>query len=76
MVKYTGSGIIRVNGTTLTTNASMNGSHTIPSTDNISIGEGFNGQMREILTFKRALTDDEIDDIERYLSNKWQIDLD
>lgn len=76
LVKYSASGIIRVDGATIATNSSMSGSHTLPSTDDISIGDDFNGNLREVLTFKRGLNSDEIEDIERYLAHKWQIDLD
>ena len=35
----------------------------------------FNGQISEIIIFDRALMKDEIDDVEKYLSKKYSIEL-
>jgi len=40
-----------------------------------STSRNFNGQISEIIIFDRALMKDEIDDVEKYLSKKYSIEL-
>ncbi len=70
-----GVGDIRVNGINITmTDTDMTGVMTGSSV--MDVGKDLTGNIREIIIFKRALDNDEIVDIESYLSNKWQIDID
>lgn len=69
---------IRVNGQSLTlaqsavtTAFDMSNSATL-----ILSRPSLNVDLREIIIFKRELSDDEIIDVERYLSNKWKINID
>lgn len=72
-----GVGLIRANASDLVmVDSTMTSDFDASVSDNIKIGETLNGAIREILIYKRALSNDEILDIETYLSRKWQIDID
>lgn len=45
------------------------------SSGSINAGTVINGYIGEIIVFNRSLTDNEREDVETYLSKKWQIDL-
>jgi hypothetical protein len=45
------------------------------STSDLTIGEGLKGEINEIIVLKKSLRDDQIDEIEEYLSRKWSIQL-
>ena len=72
-----GVGSIRVNGSPLSmADSGMANSFDVSGIDNLSIGQNLNGALREIIIYKRDLNDMEITDIEKYLSNKWKINID
>jgi prepilin-type N-terminal cleavage/methylation domain-containing protein len=73
------NGVIRVNGLPLLT-APKADDFDLSGSSNLSIGSSnganfLNGAIREIIIFRRALRQIEIDAIETYLSKKWKIDL-
>jgi hypothetical protein len=68
------NGQIRVNGSNLQT-AVMSDNLNISASDNLDIGTGLNGDLREIAIFKRELSPLEIKSVEKYLSDKWDINL-
>ncbi len=67
---------IRVNGSLILSSSLIGGSGMLSSNSYLKIGDGLNGDLREIVIFKKELSSDEVVDMERYLSNKWKIDLD
>jgi hypothetical protein len=62
---------IDANSDSLTPASSM-----ISQSSFLEIGSGLNGEIREIIIFKKELSDENISDIEKYLANKWQINID
>jgi hypothetical protein len=74
------TGFVRVNGGSSDhLSGSMTASLGTASTALLYIhnspGTSFIGDMREVIIFKRELTTSEINEVEEYLSNKWDIDL-
>jgi prepilin-type N-terminal cleavage/methylation domain-containing protein len=73
------SGIIRINGITAvssdTLTADIDISLTANLTRNFIVGNLFNGDINELIIFKTALKDSQIQSVERYLSKKWNSDL-
>lgn len=68
-------GEIRVDGKSLVKLA-MSNALDINIGSDLFIGlNSFNGDLREIAIFNRALTSDEIKEVEKYLSHKWDIEL-
>ena len=74
LVKSSNTGTIRVNGSVLHS-AAMNDAIDVGASDNLDIGSNLNGYLREVIIFNRALTDQEIKEVEKYLSKKWGIKL-
>lgn len=77
------TGIVRINGSQIL-NSGMSGSFSdsdLGSTINFYIGNGspgyfyLNGFIGEFIVFRRSLKADEITDVERYLSKKWDIKI-
>jgi len=69
--------IINVNGTEADRDTSTR-NFTAGTTTRIGshgAGNNLNGQLAEAIVFDRALTDDEIDDVECYLAGKWDIEV-
>ena len=65
---------IRINGSLLySVGASDDFDITVLS--DFNIGTNFNGEIREIAIIKNKILSQEIDEIEKYLSRKWDIDL-
>ena len=73
------TGSIRVGGVNLLTSA-MADEFDVTASDNLEITNSATGSsksdLREMIIFKRALTDNEINEVEKYLSKKWDINLD
>jgi prepilin-type N-terminal cleavage/methylation domain-containing protein len=72
---------VRLNGasigtTTMSSNLSLTGSATLYiGVETEAITRYFYGEIGEIIVFRKALTNQEISDIEDYLSKKWGINL-
>lgn len=76
LVKYPSSASIIINGSIATTNSIATGSLPLAAnTSTFYVGGGsfFNGRLAELIIFERALSDNEINDVEKYLSKKWGI---
>jgi len=68
--------IINVDGTEAASNTltrNFNATTSIIRIGSHGAGNNLNGQLAEAIVYDRALTDDEIDDVECYLSGKWGI---
>jgi hypothetical protein len=68
------TGEIRIDGQSVATNT-MTRQLGIAKDDDIHIGHNLVGGLREIIIVKRSLSDRELEDVEDYLSRKWDIDL-
>jgi hypothetical protein len=71
-----GNGTIRFNGTELLTQTTGPTFIDLYTPEPANIFRSAHGlEARELIIFKRALSQLEIDDVESYLSNKWNIPL-
>ena len=66
---------IRVNGTRYISGTGMNSDVIASPSATLSVCNSQLADMNEIIIFKTALTDNEIKDIEKYLSDKWGVPL-
>ena len=73
---------LRYNGTNLTESTLVGSSQNINTGDtianigaNINLGSFFNGNYGEIIIFNRQLKTSEIEEVEKYLSQKWKINI-
>jgi hypothetical protein len=65
---------IRINGSLLYS-VGVSDDFDITVLSDFNIGTNFNGEIREIAIIKNKISSQEIDEIEKYLSRKWDIDL-
>ncbi|MFT6259012.1 MAG: prepilin-type N-terminal cleavage/methylation domain-containing protein [Rickettsiales bacterium] len=66
---------VRINGFQHKFDDMITSSVDINLTADLIIAETMNGDMNEIIVFKTALKDSQIESVERYLSRKWGVDL-
>lgn len=74
ITKSDDTGVVRYNGNLVTMSGSMVNELIFVNTDTFIMGDGV-FDVRELIVFKRALSEQEIDDVEQYLSKKWDIEL-
>ena len=81
-VKNGSNGQVKINSALLANSSSSNATIDLSLSANFSIGKFlpddnyfFYGYIGELIIFKKALTDAEINDVEKYLSKKWSIKI-
>jgi len=65
---------IRINGS-LIDSSTESDDFDVTATSDFKIGSGLNGEIREIAVIKNKISDQAIEEVEKYLSKKWNIDL-
>ncbi|MFT7098415.1 MAG: prepilin-type N-terminal cleavage/methylation domain-containing protein [Rickettsiales bacterium] len=69
------SGSIRINGTQIGVTDTITADIDISMVRDFNLGQNINADINELIIFKTALKDSEIQSVERYLSRKWGVEL-
>mgnify|MGYP003331783352 CR=1 FL=1 len=75
MIKGESYGAIRINGNPIITSEVMTSSMDEQEVSLFRVGNQLKGYIGELIIFNRRLSDEEIDKIESYLSDKWGVEL-